>query len=80
MDEQAERAKLELLDLTEDVIELILEKKRKSYDKMKQEVPPGPSRNEAVPPEPPSVVLTEPLQSEAIIDVIPEPTEELVER
>lgn len=31
MDEEAERAKLSLLDLTEDVIELILEKKRKTY-------------------------------------------------
>lgn len=31
MDEVAERAKLQLLDLTEDVIELILEKKRKTY-------------------------------------------------
>lgn len=31
MDEVAERAKLQLLDLTEDVIELILEKKRRTY-------------------------------------------------
>lgn len=31
MDEVAERRKLEALDLTEDVIELILEKKRRTY-------------------------------------------------
>lgn len=33
MDEAAERAKLETLDLTEDVIEMILDKKRKAYQK-----------------------------------------------
>lgn len=38
MDEQAERAKLELLDLTEDVIEMILDKKRKSYERVKKTI------------------------------------------
>lgn len=51
MDEAAERAKLEILDLTEDVIEMILEKKRKAYQK----------------------------RVEAIIDVIPDPIEELAD-
>lgn len=51
MDEAAERAKLEMLDLTEDVIEMILDKKRKAYQK----------------------------RVEAIIDVIPDPVEELAE-
>lgn len=37
MDEQAERAKLELLDLTDDVIELILSKKRLAFAKAQQE-------------------------------------------
>lgn len=38
MDEIAERAKLALLDLTDDVIELILDKKRKTYAKKQEEV------------------------------------------
>ena len=38
MDEQTERAKLELLDLTEDVIELILDKKRKAFARIQKEV------------------------------------------
>lgn len=37
MDELAERAKLALLDLTDDVIELILDKKRKAFAKKQEE-------------------------------------------
>ena len=38
MDELAERAKLAILDLTDDVIELIIEKKRKAFAKKQEEV------------------------------------------
>lgn len=37
MDELAERAKLALLDLTDDVIELIIERKRKAFTKKQEE-------------------------------------------
>lgn len=37
MDELAERAKLALLDLTDDVIELIIERKRKAFAKKQEE-------------------------------------------
>jgi len=37
MDELAERAKLALLDLTDDVIELIIERKRKAFTKKQED-------------------------------------------
>lgn len=37
MDEIAERAKLALLDLTDDVIELIIERKRKAFTKKQED-------------------------------------------
>lgn len=37
MDELAERAKLAILDLTDDVIELIIDKKRKAFAKKQEE-------------------------------------------
>lgn len=53
MDEQAERAKLELLDLTEDVIELILEKKRSQWAIRRTKYnDTGPSLSEDIIPDP----------------------------
>lgn len=78
MDEIAERAKLALLDLTDDVIELIIDKKRKAFAKKQEEaaasavvvVPivdeiPEIEEPTYYPPEPEPIPLPQP--------VIPEP-------
>ena len=78
MDELAERAKLALLDLTDDVIELIIDKKRKAFAKKQEEaaaaavvvVPvldeiPEIEEPTYYPPEPKPIPLPQP--------VIPEP-------
>ena len=61
-DEAAERAKLEVLDLTEDVIDMIIKKKRATYE----------SKNAVVIP----IVEPAPSSSEIPIPVLPEPTME----
>lgn len=79
MDELAERAKLALLDLTDDVIELIIDKKRKAFAKKQEEAAAAavvvvsvvdeiPEIEEPTyyPPEPEPIPLPQP--------VIPEPT------
>ena len=77
MDEESERKKLSDMGLTDDVIEIVLEKKRELLRKQTQQIiiQPEPQHE----PQQPEPQQSEPQQQPSVIDEIPPPESQVVE-